>query len=243
MQDALPVWSALEDPRQEAVARVALARLRASVDDRAAAFAHLDQALARSTGRDGAAVRAEALRLKARLLEAQGELEAAAIASLGADREAAIHTKLAASKQQPSPYLKSRASLELCRRARAQGIVCGKAELKKYGSTLHYDFSREPRGPFNPEHNAEVLADYDTLLQECIRAAAKARVPLTQTVIELEWGVGQDGRVRSYDLRPTRLRQTRYDQCLQEAFAVFRYPPYTGEMQHVRLSFEVGGEL
>lgn len=243
VKDALAAWSALEDPRQEAVARLALARLRSSVGDAAGSAAHLDAALARAAGRDGAAVRAEALRLKARLLEAQGQLEAAALSSLGADREAAIDVKRAASRHEPSPYLKSRASLELCRRARAQGIVCGRSEHKKFGSTLHYDFSREPRGPFNPDQNAEVLADYDTLLQECIRAAARARVPLTQTVIELEWVVGQDGRVQGYDLRPTRLRKTSYDQCLKEAFALFRYPPYTGEMQHVRLSFEVGGEL
>ena len=121
--------------------------------------------------------------------------------------------------------------------------MCGKAEQRTFGDTLHYDFSREPRGTFDPEVNAEVLADYDTLLQQCIRDAVRAKVPITQTVVELEWAVGNDGRLSGYDLRPLRLRNTSYDACLREAFAVFRYPPYGGEMQHVRLSFEVGGEL
>ncbi|MBI1945037.1 MAG: hypothetical protein HYS27_05035 [Deltaproteobacteria bacterium] len=249
VSDALGAWEALSDQRQLAVARALLARLRATSAppggpvDVVGATADLALAIANLKGRDGAAVRRDALRVRARLLEAQGDLAGASLASLGADREVVVDPRKPASHQTASRYLKSKASLELCRRARAQGIVCGTAEQRTFGDTLHYDFSKEPLGAFDPEINAEVLADYDTLLQRCIRDAVKAKVPITQTVVELEWAVANDGRVPSYDLRPQRLRTTSYDGCLREAFAVFRYPPYAGEMQHVRLSFEVGGEL
>lgn len=247
--DALAAWEALDDRIQGARARLWLARLRATISpaggtaDVDGGLADLAFAVAGLTGRDGAAVRLEALRTRARWLDAQGDLEGAALASLGADREAAVDLRQPASRQSTSRYLKSKASLERCRRARAQGIVCGTVERRTFGDTLHYDFSLEPRATFDPDINAEVLADYDTLLQRCIRDAVKAGVPITQTVVELEWAVDNDGRLPSYDLRPTRLRKTSYDACLREAFAVFRYPPYAGEMQHVRLSFEVGGEL
>ncbi len=243
VSDALPAWQALDDERQLAAARVLLARLRASTGDAAAAEQELAVIAEHSAGRDRAAVRVEAQRARAVLLEQRNDLEAAALASLGADRDAAVDVKKPASRQLATPYQKSKASLELCRRARAQGVECGRAEQRRFGSTLHYDFSKEPRGTFDPAVNNEVLADYDTLLRECVRTAVKERVPLTQTLIELEWAVGQDGRVPGYDLRPTRLRGTSYDRCLRAAFDVFRYPPYAGEMQHVRLSFEVGGEL
>jgi hypothetical protein len=139
----------------------------------------------------------------------------------------------------PAPYARSVETAAVCKAARAAGASCAKLEAQRFGARTFYDFSRERRGAFNAARAQDVLVEYESLLHDCIQAAAKTG-DTTESRIELEWPVEHDGRVTRYELKPKRLRGGAFDTCLQRAFATFRYPPYAGEHQHVALGFDVG---
>lgn len=263
LEGALPAWLALGDERQHGAARVLLGRRLAADGDVPGAvrvLADVVDALGaapagRGASRDGAAVQADAWRLLARLYEAQGQWPDAVAAALAGDRAAAVNPRkpapsstpssipsstAAALAEAPSPHVRSRETAALCNRARAAGVSCAKVELQRWGARTFYDFSTEKKGAFDPARANDVVAEYDSLLEDCLKQGAKANLT-TNTHVELEWGVSNDGRVlKTFDLRPMRLRGTVVETCLARAFPVFRYPPYRGEMQHVRLSFDVG---
>ncbi len=247
VDDALPSWLALGDERAHGAARIALARRQALTDADAAARALGDAVDALGTGRDAAAVRADGWRAMARLAEDAGRLEDAAAAALAADRADAVNPRVAAAPVTAPEggaaaprYTRSRDTAALCGRLRDKGVSCAKVEMKRWGARTFYDFSRERSGGFNRGRADDVLHEYESLLQGCLQQGARKNLT-TNTHVELEWGVGNDGHVlQRFDLRPMRLRGSLVESCLTGAFAAFRYPRYRGEMQHVRLSYDVG---
>jgi hypothetical protein len=243
VEGALPAWLALSDERQHGAGRLLLARAAALQGDVAGATRIASDVVdALGDGRDAAAVRADAWRLLARWFEAQGAWSDAAAAAVAGDRSAAVDPKKAAptSTTLATPYVRTKETAALCKRAKAEGVSCARVETQRFGDRTFYDFSREPKGAFDAARADDVLAEYESLLDDCMKQGAKANLT-TSTHVELEWSVNNDGKLlKSFDLRPMRLRGTSVDQCLQKAFALFRYPPYKGEMQHVRLTFDVG---
>jgi hypothetical protein len=243
VEGALSSWLALGDEGQHGAARVLLGRKAALDGDAVAAVRILSDVVDALGKRRGAtAVMGEASRHLARLFEGQGRFADAAAAALAADRAAAIDLKKPAptAPALPTPYVRTAETAALCKRARAAQVSCAKVEAQRWGERTFYDFSTEPRAAFNPARADDVLAEYESLLQDCLKAGAKANLT-NNTHVEIEWAIGSDGRLlKSFHLRPTRLAGTVVESCLASAFAVFRYPPYKGEMQHVRLSFDIG---
>lgn len=254
VQNALPAWLALGDERQHAAARIALAdKLLLDGDAPAAERALSDAVDALGNARDHAAVRADGWRALSRIFEAAptgSRWEEAASAALAADRAAAVDPRttrgpaLTTSSTASDPrteFVRSKDTARLCKGARAQGVSCAKIERARWGDRTYYDFSSEKRGAgFDVARADDVLAEYESELHECLKQGAKANLT-TDTHVELVWTVGNDGRVPpAIDLNPLRLRGTLVETCVQKAFARFRYPPYAGELQHVRLAFDVG---
>jgi hypothetical protein len=204
--------------------------------------------------RDTAELRAFALALRAALgLTDVDHADTADHATLdvvvadlfAADRLRAKDPRLDTSALPPERYTSRRRTRALCLAAeqRSSGrFSCDDVEERRFKVLSFVDGTREKRAPFDPSDAQATVADYDVLLQRCMKAGHKERLT-TQTHVEIEWAIGNDGLVKSHDLRPMRLRGTSVDDCVGEAMAVFRYRPYPGEMQHTRLDFDVGGEL
>ncbi len=238
---AQPAWRAIDDTRAELAARVLLARAQAAAGAVDVALTAL--AAAADEGgddRDAAAVVVEAHAARAALALAAGRANEAAVAALSADhaRPPPLQARTF-TPPVPPPYARTRETAAVCKAARDAGASCAQLELQRFGARTFYDFSRERRGPFDGARAGAVLAEYESLLHDCMRASAKTG-ETADSRIELEWSVQHDGRVTRFELKPKRLRGGAFDACLQRAFAVFRYPPYTGEQQHIALSFSVG---
>lgn len=241
---ALPAWLALGDERQHGVARITLARKQLLDGDGPSAERALSDAVdALGNGRDSAAVRAEGWRALSRLFELGARFDEAASAALAADRAAALDPRAAAvASAAPNVFVRSRDTARLCKAVRAHSVSCAKIERARWGERSYYDFSGERRAGvgFDVARADDVLAEYESELHDCLQQGAKANLT-TETHVELVWTVGNDGRVpATIDVNPLRLRGTVVESCVQKAFALFRYPPYAGELQHVRLAFDVG---
>ena len=194
--------------------------------------------------RDFASLRVRIRRLRARLYAAAGRHQEAVHESLVADRAVMRSLRFAeidhkAWKEERGRYTRSRETMMLCHRALSYGIDCARYEKDTMGARTFFDFSREPtRGPFDQAESSLVLAEYQSALHKCLEAGARANL-LKQTSVEVEWAVENSGKVGSFDLRPSRLVGTSVHSCFREAFSVFRYRPYRGEMHHVGMTFYV----
>ena len=212
------------------------------------------QALARPRSRDTGRLRALALELDAAVSLADvaaGDagtdgVAAAARALFLADRLREYDVAVAKRDAAAMRYASALRTRSFCNVVEGpehrHRISCDDVEAKAFGDVTFVDASRLPKGPFVADEANGTLADYDVLLQRCMKAGAKANLT-TQSHVELEWGIDNGGRVRGLDLRPMRLRGTSVEDCVRSALEQFRYRPYPGEMQHQRLDFEIGGEL
>lgn len=192
--------------------------------------------------RDTASWRALALEVRAALWLIDDRPTDAALDLLRADRQRALDPVVAVTSLPPARYAGTVRTRDFCAAVEAKGVSCDALEEARLGGVTFVDLSRQAARPFSAEGAQTTLADYDVLVLRCLKDGAKAGLT-TQTVVQLEWPIGNDGLVRAHDLRPTRLRGTGVDTCLQQAYGHFRFAPYPGEMQHLRLEIEVGGEL
>lgn len=244
VEGSLPAWLAIGDERQHALARIALAEKARLDGDPAKAERTLSDAVdalgSSSSERDSAAVRAPAWRALSRLFEAGSRWEEAASAALASDRAAAVDPNRGAIVD--TPYKRTLETAQLCKRARAQGVLCAKIERARWGDRTYFDFTKANAGAraFDSTKADDVLAEYESEIHECLRQGAKANLT-TNTHVEIVWTIGNDGLVPpTAEINPFRLRGTAVETCVRKAFSLFRYPPYVGELQHVRLGFDVG---
>jgi hypothetical protein len=230
--------SLLVDDDRGLVAAVAQPRRRAGLVKRLKAFGS-----ARGS-RDTAALRALALEVRGRLNLDDGRRQDGALDVLRADRLRALDPGVAVPDLPPPHAASSPRTRALCLLLEQQTPVvsCDALEEERLGGVTFVDASRAPEHAFSAEEAQLVLADHDVLLQRCLTQGAKDNLT-TQTVVQLEWAIGNDGVVTSHDLRPMRLRGTSVETCITAALGVFRFGRYPGEMQHLRIDFEVGGEL
>lgn len=230
--------SLLVDDDRGLVAAVGQPRLRAGLVKRLKTFGS-----ARGS-RDTAALRALALEVRGRLNLDDGRRQDGALDVLRADRLRALDPGVAVGDLPPPHAASSPRTRALCLLLEQQTpmVSCDALEEERLGGVTFVDASRAPEHAFSADEAQLVLADHDVLLQRCLKQGAKDNLT-TQTVVQLEWAIGNDGVVKSHDLRPMRLRGTSVETCITAALGVFRFGRYPGEMQHLRIDFEVGGEL
>lgn len=243
LEEALPFYETLGDRRQYLRAQyLAAAILEFTPTDLDEVMAGLDAIAGMDPAeRDLTPLVADYQRTRARILITLDRWQDAAAAALSADHALANPPRKAAFEPQPYPLFgKSRDTMEVCYRARvAAQVDCAQLEQQSFGAISYYDFGRERRmASFDPELGEMAAAEYGPLIQGCIQAAA-AGGQVQNTHLEVVWTIGYNGKVKSYELMPTRLRNTDFSRCLDATFKQFRYPSYAGEMQHTALKFEI----
>lgn len=191
--------------------------------------------------------RCDTLQCTALRRKALGKLVALALASDDLDGAVKLQLKdqaLASSLVDPELKLWSRTQeLErLCQKYdAAQGAgACRRVEKQATGAWTFRDFSKDkPAGEGLLADQVKQVGDhYAPLAQECLSEQARRLVPPDVQRYEVWWTVQNDGRIREAHLRKD-LDDTPLAQCLRQQFAHWRYPRFTGELQHVEQSFLV----
>jgi hypothetical protein len=210
-----------------------------STEQQNQALQQLEQ-LATNADRDHTRLVVKVHRWLSRWYQQKQDWEAAVAHSLWADHAQARDPKSAFSDGQTPAYTKSQHSLEICAMAKTHEIDCHSVEQNRIGTLMFYDFSLEPASVDLDHQRANlVLDEYAPLLHACLKAAAQEGTA-RDSKVQLEWSIGQNGRIGNHQLKPTRLQNTELSKCIAAAFARFRYPPYRGEIQSVALVFEIG---
>lgn len=183
-----------------------------------------------------AGLRREALAKLSALAVAAKDVEAAARLAL---RDMAIAASLAQPEERlwvrPATVDKACAKYE----ATAGEGACRKLEHQVNGGWSFRDYSKGPPvDGLSPEQVKAVNEHYAPLLQECLEAQARRLKPPDAERFEVSWTVQNDGRVRDAHLRRD-LEDSLLAKCLRQQFAPWRYPRFTGELQHIEQSFLV----
>lgn len=122
--------------------------------------------------------------------------------------------------------------------------ACRKLEQRLGGALTYKDFSQVSAGEgLGPEAVREVNAHYSVTFQECLgaeaqRLTASAQVQSSQSY-RVRWVVQNDGRAGELRMDRKELDDGPLAQCLRRKLAVWRYPRYEGELQHVEQSFVI----
>jgi hypothetical protein len=182
-------------------------------------------------------IRRKALRTVATLALASGDAEGAAGASLKEMRLGAA--VLPADKR---PYARSPDVDKICAAydAKAGAGACRKLEKRLNGEWLFRDFSSgKPSSTFASDKVKSVNDHYNCLLQECLTLEADRLTPPDSVTYEVQWAVLNDGRVGDVRLARKDQEEGPMIQCLRKQFVHWRYPKYSGELQHVAQRFTV----
>jgi hypothetical protein len=229
---------ARKDPVRLGWARYEIARVRARSDEQEPALRALNKLLrVGGNKRDGAPVRAAVRRLRSTLLAGEDRIKDAVRESIIADRLAmAPLTKPASYAETRGVHTRSRQTMELCLKSkRERGVDCGQIVSGERG---YYDFSVEQsHGGFDELRAEAVAVEYGDLIPKCLKKYARH---LRGTTVQLDWTVGHDGRVKGgHVYRPRRMRRTPFEKCVKEAFELYRYPRYGGEIHSLAMEFYV----
>jgi len=117
---------------------------------------------------------------------------------------------------------------------------CRKLEKRINGEYSFKDFSAGKVLPgLGQDKVKEVNDHYGCLLEECLAAQAERLRPPDSETYEVRWMVLNDGRVGEVHLKRKEDDESALGDCLRQQFAVWRYPKYQGEFQHVEQRFIV----
>lgn len=134
---------------------------------------------------------------------------------------------------------------------------CRKLERALLGRHHFRDFSQQPPGAqarrngaktakqqaltegLAPDTVRTVNAHYAPLFEACFAAQAQRLQPPAHEQYTVRWSVKNDGRVIRMEMDRKDLQDSPLSRCLREALAHWRYPRFTGELQHVEQSFGV----
>ena len=183
------------------------------------------------------AIRRKALKTFASLALAAGDADGAASASLKEMRLGAA--VLPADKR---PYARSPDVDKICAAydAKSGAGACRKLEKKLNGEWLFRDFSlAKGSGNFAADQVKSVNDHFNCLLQECLTLEADRLTPPDSVVYDVQWSVTNDGRVGDVRLGRKDQEEGPMLQCLRKQFVHWRYPKYSGELQHVAQRFTV----
>lgn len=184
-----------------------------------------------------AGVRRQALMSLSRLAFASGDLETAASAVL---REGALAS--ATLPEAERTFTRSADAERICAAydAKAGAGACRKLEKKLTGDYHFKDYSkaRAKRG-LSGNLVKEVNEHFNCLLQECLGLEAQRLTPPASETYEIRWAVLNDGKVGEVHLGRKEQEETPLAECVRRQFALWRYPRYDGEQQHVEQRFTV----
>lgn len=117
---------------------------------------------------------------------------------------------------------------------------CRHLEKRINGEYSFRDFSAGKTLPgLGQDKVKEVNDHYACLLQDCLAQQAERMRPPDMEEYEVRWMVLNDGRVGDVHLKRKTDEESPLGQCLRDQFAVWRYPKYQGEFQHVEQRFTV----
>jgi len=146
----------------------------------------------------------------------------------------------------PSPdrfYLRTKEVDRLCELLdqREGPGSCRRLEKSLLGTYTFRDYSQQTatRQGLTVEDVRPVNQHFQVLIRDCLTAEGERMEPWTSLSFRLRWLVLNDGRVDQVHLDPNHLESGALADCLRKQFAVWRYPRYRGEWQHVEQSFTV----
>lgn len=140
-------------------------------------------------------------------------------------------------------HVRSAETVDACDRldASAGEGRCHALERKVTKGWAYRDFSQASvTGDLPMDQILATNREYLPTLGACFRAEAERRLRSredAQRSFELTWMIGNDGRVARFEPTPALDPQSPLQQCLAQAFALWRYPRSTGENQHVTQTF------
>ncbi|MBI3186193.1 MAG: hypothetical protein HYZ28_28990 [Myxococcales bacterium] len=118
--------------------------------------------------------------------------------------------------------------------------ACRRLELALNGSYALRDYSAEKSGTeLSPEKVREVNEHFSVMMQDCLALQAERLVPPAWETYVVRWAVNGNGRVEQVHLGQKEQEASPLADCLRRQFALWRYPRYEGELQHVEQSFTV----
>jgi hypothetical protein len=184
-----------------------------------------------------APVRRRALRTLSSHLAKAGDVEGAARAMLA---EMSVGTLLLPVERRP--YARTAEVERACALLDAkqgQG-ACRRLEKATIGSYSFVDFSRDraARG-LTADRVKAVNEHFGVMLQECLTSEAERLAPPASEKYELRWMITNDGHVEQLHLGKKDQDEGALADCLRRQFALWRYPRFEGEAQHVEQSFVV----
>jgi hypothetical protein len=118
---------------------------------------------------------------------------------------------------------------------------CRRLEHETVSHVAFKDFSRETlKGEGLPPQSIKEVNDaFGVMIQECLKGEADRLKPPESEHYGLSWVVRNDGRVGEVHLDKKDADEGLLAQCLRAQFALWRYPRYRGELQHVEQRFVV----
>lgn len=177
--------------------------------------------------------------LKAQIAErlGRGEAEQAARAAF---REMALYSQTLPAPQQAYAWTQQATRSCAAYEKKAGSGACRKLERSVLGRWFFRDFSRDSAGEgLSPEAVRAVNDHFGVTLQDCLSEQARRITPPSQERYTVRWVVLNEGRVGEVHLNRKELDQGPLAQCLRQRLAVWRYPRYRGEFQHVEQTFVV----
>jgi hypothetical protein len=118
--------------------------------------------------------------------------------------------------------------------------TCRKLERQVNERYTFKDFSAgRPASSLSRDQVSAVNGHYGVTLQDCLSAEASKLVPPATAKYQLSWTVLNDGRIGKLRVDRNDRDEGPFGHCLRERMAVWRYPRYSGELQHVEQSFNL----
>lgn len=183
-------------------------------------------------------VRQKALERLAYLHLRQNEAEAAARAALKG-----VQVRAASLPVDLRPWAWTDAAQRACAAYDAQAGqgACRKLERSVVGFHSYLDYSRDrtTSSGLTMDQVREVNAHYGISLQSCLAEEASRLRPPAQERYTVRWVVLNDGRVGEMHMERKDRQDGPLAQCFRQKLAVWRYPRYDGEFQHVEQTFAV----
>jgi hypothetical protein len=213
-------------------------RIRLAGGNEARAFERLEEAARRCEQPRCREVRRKILKFLTAVYLGKAQVEAAARAAL---RDVDVHASSLPPASRVYAWTKEAGRACAAFDAKAGEGSCRRLERQLRGSYAFKDYSLETaRGEgLAPDAVREVNAHFGVTLQECLTAEAARLRPPAQERYTVRWTVRNDGRVAEMLLDKHDTNDSQLALCLRSQMAVWRYPRFEGELQHVEQSFLV----
>ncbi len=182
-------------------------------------------------------VRRRALRRSALMHEEKAELDEAFHDALMEMNEAASRLT-----DEARLYARTDTVNRLCARIETErgAGACRKQEKAVNGRYTFFDYSKgKPQKALAASLVKEVGAHFAPLIDDCLRAEVVRVQQGESRNFATRWTIGYDGRVKKVKIGAAAASESPFGQCLEAQFAVWRYPRYQGEQQHVEQTFSV----